>query len=151
MSINGKLQDGSMEIDAGNNLETFKMGSGAEEAIEVNDFQNVSIFHVPREFNRQALAFLVWGETASLVFFTATSMPPTHLRCRACAPWERALLCLPCPPKEETWENIQNNKTSSDAVAPAVREGDAGGTFESRNLKLPGSMRFPSPGKEKDS
>ncbi|XP_077926412.1 leukocyte cell-derived chemotaxin 1 isoform X2 [Halichoerus grypus] len=40
MSINGKLQDGSMEIDTGNNLETFKMGSGAEEAIEVNDFQN---------------------------------------------------------------------------------------------------------------
>ncbi|XP_011533201.1 leukocyte cell-derived chemotaxin 1 isoform X3 [Homo sapiens] len=40
MSINGKLQDGSMEIDAGNNLETFKMGSGAEEAIAVNDFQN---------------------------------------------------------------------------------------------------------------
>ncbi|EGV98901.1 Chondromodulin-1 [Cricetulus griseus] len=40
MSINGKLQDGSMEIDAGNNLETFKMGNGAEEAIEVNDFQN---------------------------------------------------------------------------------------------------------------
>ncbi|XP_004577504.2 leukocyte cell-derived chemotaxin 1 isoform X2 [Ochotona princeps] len=40
MSINGKLQDGSMEIDARNNLETFKMGSGAEEAIEVNDFQN---------------------------------------------------------------------------------------------------------------
>ncbi|KAL6048810.1 hypothetical protein STEG23_032380 [Scotinomys teguina] len=40
MSINGKLQDGSMEIDAGNNLETFKMGSGAEEATEVNDFQN---------------------------------------------------------------------------------------------------------------
>ncbi|XP_066872642.1 leukocyte cell-derived chemotaxin 1 isoform X2 [Kogia breviceps] len=40
VSINGKLQDGSMEIDAGNNLETFKMGSGAEEAIEVNDFQN---------------------------------------------------------------------------------------------------------------
>ncbi|XP_035867199.1 leukocyte cell-derived chemotaxin 1 isoform X1 [Phyllostomus discolor] len=40
MSINGKLQDGSMEIDAGNNLETFKMGSGAEEAIEINDFQN---------------------------------------------------------------------------------------------------------------
>ncbi|MBZ3884106.1 WW domain-binding protein 4 [Sciurus carolinensis] len=40
MSINGKLQDGSMEIDTGNNLETFKMGSGVEEAIEVNDFQN---------------------------------------------------------------------------------------------------------------
>ncbi|KAB1267636.1 Leukocyte cell-derived chemotaxin 1 [Camelus dromedarius] len=40
VSINGKLQDGSMEIDAGNNLETFTMGSGAEEAIEVNDFQN---------------------------------------------------------------------------------------------------------------
>ncbi|MBV98933.1 Leukocyte cell-derived chemotaxin 1, partial [Eschrichtius robustus] len=40
MSVSGKLQDGSMEIDAGNNLETFKMGSGAEEAIEVHDFQN---------------------------------------------------------------------------------------------------------------
>ncbi|XP_036313702.1 leukocyte cell-derived chemotaxin 1 isoform X3 [Pipistrellus kuhlii] len=40
MSINGKLQDGSMEIDPGNNLETFKMGHGAEEATEVNDFQN---------------------------------------------------------------------------------------------------------------
>lgn len=52
MSINGKLQDGSMEIDAGNNLETFKMGSGAEEAIEVNDFQNVSIFHTFRELNQ---------------------------------------------------------------------------------------------------
>lgn len=59
MSINGKLQDGSMEIDAGNNLETFKMGSGAEEAIEVNDFQNVSIFHARREFHWQAPAFPV--------------------------------------------------------------------------------------------
>uniref|UniRef100_A0A096N0V4 Leukocyte cell-derived chemotaxin 1 n=1 Tax=Papio anubis TaxID=9555 RepID=A0A096N0V4_PAPAN len=48
MSINGKLQDGSMEIDAGNNLETFKMGSGAEEAIEVNDFQNMESRSVAR-------------------------------------------------------------------------------------------------------
>ncbi|XP_038618797.1 leukocyte cell-derived chemotaxin 1 [Tachyglossus aculeatus] len=40
MSINGKIQEGSMEIDAGNNLETFKIGSGPEEAIEVHDFQN---------------------------------------------------------------------------------------------------------------
>ncbi|XP_027505824.1 leukocyte cell-derived chemotaxin 1 [Corapipo altera] len=39
MSINGKVQDGSMEIDAGNNLETFKTGSGNEEAVEVHDFQ----------------------------------------------------------------------------------------------------------------
>ncbi|KAM6438531.1 leukocyte cell-derived chemotaxin 1 [Rhynochetos jubatus] len=39
MSINGKVQDGSMEIDAGNNLETFKTGSGREEAVEVHDFQ----------------------------------------------------------------------------------------------------------------
>lgn len=52
MSINGKVQDGSMEIDAGNNLETFKTGSGSEEAVEVHDFQIVSIstlvFHVTR-------------------------------------------------------------------------------------------------------
>ncbi|XP_053168503.1 leukocyte cell-derived chemotaxin 1 isoform X2 [Hemicordylus capensis] len=39
MSINGKVQEGSMEIDAGNNLETFKTGRGGEEAIEVHDFQ----------------------------------------------------------------------------------------------------------------
>ncbi|XP_038243167.1 leukocyte cell-derived chemotaxin 1 [Dermochelys coriacea] len=39
MSINGKVQEGSMEIDSGNNLETFKTGSGNEEAIEVHDFQ----------------------------------------------------------------------------------------------------------------
>ncbi|XP_020659901.3 leukocyte cell-derived chemotaxin 1 [Pogona vitticeps] len=39
MSINGKVQEGSMEIDAGNNLETFKTGRGGEEAVEVHDFQ----------------------------------------------------------------------------------------------------------------
>lgn len=54
MSINGRLQDASMEIDAANNLETFKMGSGAEEAIEVNDFQNVSTFHAFTEANGQS-------------------------------------------------------------------------------------------------
>nr|XP_034957204.1 leukocyte cell-derived chemotaxin 1 isoform X2 [Zootoca vivipara] len=40
MSINGKAQEVSMEIDPGNNLETFKTGGGGEEAIEVHDFQN---------------------------------------------------------------------------------------------------------------
>ncbi|XP_077200233.1 leukocyte cell-derived chemotaxin 1 [Paroedura picta] len=39
MSVNGKVQEASMEIDAGNNLEIFKTGSGREEAIEVHDFQ----------------------------------------------------------------------------------------------------------------
>ncbi|XP_069495979.1 leukocyte cell-derived chemotaxin 1 [Ambystoma mexicanum] len=39
MSINGKVQEGSMEIDAGRNLETFKTGRGSEEAVEVHDFQ----------------------------------------------------------------------------------------------------------------
>ncbi|CAH2223987.1 leukocyte cell-derived chemotaxin 1 [Pelobates cultripes] len=39
MSINGKIQEGSMEIDAGNNLETFKTGVGSDEAVEVHDFQ----------------------------------------------------------------------------------------------------------------
>ncbi|KAJ7396799.1 Leukocyte cell-derived chemotaxin 1 [Pitangus sulphuratus] len=43
MSINGKVQDGSMEIDAGNNLETFKTGSGSEEAVEVHDFQIMGV------------------------------------------------------------------------------------------------------------
>ncbi|KAG8452280.1 hypothetical protein GDO86_004185 [Hymenochirus boettgeri] len=39
MSINGKVQEGSMEIDSGNNLEMFKTGSGSDEAVEVHDFQ----------------------------------------------------------------------------------------------------------------
>lgn len=44
-----------MEIDVGNNLEIFKMGSGVEEVIEVNDFQNVSIFYVFGECNQVSL------------------------------------------------------------------------------------------------
>ncbi|XP_032878194.1 leukocyte cell-derived chemotaxin 1 [Amblyraja radiata] len=39
MSINGKVKDGSLEIDTKNNLETFRTGSGNEEAVEVHDFQ----------------------------------------------------------------------------------------------------------------
>ncbi|KAK1802898.1 hypothetical protein P4O66_021437, partial [Electrophorus voltai] len=39
MSINGKVEEGSMEIDSLNNLERFRTGSGNDEAIEVHDFQ----------------------------------------------------------------------------------------------------------------
>lgn len=85
MSINGKLQDGSMEIDARNNLETFKMGSGAEEAIEVNDFQNVSIFHAFRECNQ-----------ASLRDSSRSSLLHTHPRNNH--PWMQAA----CPRAEGT-------------------------------------------------
>uniref|UniRef100_A0A8B9QBV3 Uncharacterized protein n=1 Tax=Apteryx owenii TaxID=8824 RepID=A0A8B9QBV3_APTOW len=53
MSINGKVQDGSMEIDAGNNLETFKTGSGSEEAVEVHDFQIVSTANLLSRDRRQ--------------------------------------------------------------------------------------------------
>ncbi|XP_030636664.1 leukocyte cell-derived chemotaxin 1-like isoform X2 [Chanos chanos] len=38
MSINGKVEEGSMEIDAENNLERFRTGSGNDEAVEVHDF-----------------------------------------------------------------------------------------------------------------
>ncbi|KAJ8407070.1 hypothetical protein AAFF_G00287460 [Aldrovandia affinis] len=38
MSINGKVEEGSMEIDARNNLERFRTGSGDDEAVEVHDF-----------------------------------------------------------------------------------------------------------------
>ncbi|KAJ8387245.1 hypothetical protein AAFF_G00158680 [Aldrovandia affinis] len=38
MSINGKLEEGSMEIDSENNMEMFRTGSGNEEAVEVHDF-----------------------------------------------------------------------------------------------------------------
>ncbi|KAM9851235.1 leukocyte cell-derived chemotaxin 1 [Aulostomus maculatus] len=40
MNINGEVREGSVEIDSDNNLETFKSGSGAEEAVEIHDFQN---------------------------------------------------------------------------------------------------------------
>ncbi|XP_017565555.1 leukocyte cell-derived chemotaxin 1 [Pygocentrus nattereri] len=39
MSINGKVEEGSMEIDTLNNLERFTTGSGNDEAVEVHDFQ----------------------------------------------------------------------------------------------------------------
>ncbi|XP_072120472.1 leukocyte cell-derived chemotaxin 1 [Mobula birostris] len=39
MSINGKVKDASLEIDTENNLETFRTGSGNEEAVEIHDFQ----------------------------------------------------------------------------------------------------------------
>lgn len=42
MNVNGKLKEGSMEIDSDNNLERFKTGSGDEEAVEIHDFQIVS-------------------------------------------------------------------------------------------------------------
>uniref|UniRef100_A0A3B3TFU1 Leukocyte cell-derived chemotaxin 1 n=1 Tax=Poecilia latipinna TaxID=48699 RepID=A0A3B3TFU1_9TELE len=39
MSINGKVEKGSMEIDPANNMETFSTGSGTDEALEVHDFE----------------------------------------------------------------------------------------------------------------
>ncbi|XP_061083188.1 leukocyte cell-derived chemotaxin 1-like [Conger conger] len=38
MSINGKIEEGSMEIDSENNMEMFRTGSGLDEAVEVHDF-----------------------------------------------------------------------------------------------------------------
>lgn len=43
MNINGEVKEGSVEIDSDNNLERFKTGSGAEEAVEIHDFQIVSV------------------------------------------------------------------------------------------------------------
>uniref|UniRef100_UPI0037E75ED9 leukocyte cell-derived chemotaxin 1 n=1 Tax=Semicossyphus pulcher TaxID=241346 RepID=UPI0037E75ED9 len=39
MNINGEVREGSVEIDSDNNLERFKTGIGAEEAVEIHDFQ----------------------------------------------------------------------------------------------------------------
>lgn len=39
MSINGKVEEGAMEIDSANNMESFSTGSGADEALEVHDFE----------------------------------------------------------------------------------------------------------------
>lgn len=42
MSINGKVEEGTMEIDSANNMERFSTGSGADQAVEVHDFEIVS-------------------------------------------------------------------------------------------------------------
>ncbi|XP_037344790.2 leukocyte cell-derived chemotaxin 1 [Pungitius pungitius] len=39
MNINGEVRQGSVEIDSDNNLERFQTGSGADEAVEIHDFQ----------------------------------------------------------------------------------------------------------------
>ncbi|XP_037537397.1 leukocyte cell-derived chemotaxin 1 [Nematolebias whitei] len=39
MSINGRVEEGSMEIDSTDNTERFSTGSGADEAVEVHDFE----------------------------------------------------------------------------------------------------------------
>ncbi|XP_056293674.1 leukocyte cell-derived chemotaxin 1 [Pseudoliparis swirei] len=39
MNINGEVRQGSVEIDSDNNLKRFKTGSGAEETVEIHDFQ----------------------------------------------------------------------------------------------------------------
>ncbi|KAM4731148.1 leukocyte cell-derived chemotaxin 1 [Anableps anableps] len=39
LNINGKVREGSMEIDSDNNLQRFQTGSGAGEAVEIHDFQ----------------------------------------------------------------------------------------------------------------
>lgn len=44
MNINGEVRQGSVEIDSDNNLQRFKTGSGADEAVEIHDFQIVSEF-----------------------------------------------------------------------------------------------------------
>lgn len=43
MSIDGKIEEGSMEIDTVNNLERFTTGSKNDEAVEIHDFQIVSL------------------------------------------------------------------------------------------------------------
>ena len=42
MSINGKVEEGTMEIDTANNMERFSTGSGSDQAVEVHDFEMVS-------------------------------------------------------------------------------------------------------------
>lgn len=39
MSINGKVEEGTMEIDSAKNMERFTTGGGADEAVEVHDFE----------------------------------------------------------------------------------------------------------------
>ena len=60
MNINGEVREGSVEIDSDNNLERFKTGSGAEEAVEIHDFQIVS---------ESVLVLSSWGGSVETGFF----------------------------------------------------------------------------------
>ena len=88
-----------MEIDAGNNVETFKMGNGAEEAIEVNDFQNVSICHTFRAFHQASPGdFSLRVDDLSYtsnweLFFMAGRAPLTRMRHASCS--EQGPLLVP--------------------------------------------------------
>lgn len=67
MSINGEMRQGSVEIDSDNNVERFKTGSGAEEAVEIHDFQIVSEFVlVLSSWGSSAETFCVLSEVAKL-------------------------------------------------------------------------------------
>lgn len=44
VNMNGEAREGALEIDSDNNLERFRTGSGAEEAVEIHGFQIVSDF-----------------------------------------------------------------------------------------------------------
>lgn len=72
-----------MEIDAGNNLETFKTGSGSEEAVEVHDFQIVST------------------ATGSLTPFSP--MPTPHCPSSQLGLWEVSVPSLPTQTSTLSW------------------------------------------------
>lgn len=59
MSINGKVEEGTMEMDTANNVERFSTGSGSEEAVEVHDFEIVSLSDSkhPKKKEREAITF----------------------------------------------------------------------------------------------
>lgn len=50
--MNGEVKERSLEIDSDNNLEQFKIGSRAEESVEIRDFQIASEFVLVLSFSR---------------------------------------------------------------------------------------------------
>ncbi|XP_076026153.1 leukocyte cell-derived chemotaxin 1 [Genypterus blacodes] len=87
MNINGEAREGSVEIDSDNNLERFKTGSGAEEAVEIHDFQigitGIRFFHgdkcyVKKSQIKASLPQMEAQDKASLMFDLTDEIMPVR-------------------------------------------------------------------------
>lgn len=150
MSVDGRLQDGSMEIDSGNNLETFKTGSGAEEAVEVNDFQKVSMAHGAWGFTGPAGTPLTRGAAAPLPH--ADGGVPGRSLCRqATRVLSHVILCEKAPPfvfyvLNTRKQPLDTEKNRFLGAHPVLAEGRESSVSASSFVKHSSKKTLPAPG-----
>ncbi|CAB1346560.1 unnamed protein product [Coregonus sp. 'balchen'] len=73
MSINGKVEEGSMEIDSDNNLERFRTGSGNDEALEIHDF-HIEDEIMPVKFDEESLMWVAADQPLKDSSFLSTKI-----------------------------------------------------------------------------